>query len=79
MNCQVHDNVCWLLQNLEKSLWEEMHLQGNTLLTLTLESRSHETSPGGQYPLHHVNYASAKFEVAIHPRVKEEMHLEENT
>ena len=39
----------------------EMHLQENTLFDLDLGV----TLKGAQYPLHHVTYAPAKFEVAM--------------
>ena len=43
-----------------------MHLQEKyiiSLLTLTLDQE--QTGNGAQYPLHHMTYALAKFEVAM--------------
>ena len=40
---------------------KEMHLQENALFDLEVEV----TQNVAQYPLHHVTYVSAKFEVAI--------------
>ena len=41
---------------------EEMHLQENTLFDLDFGAKV--TQNVAQYPLHHVTYAPAKFEVA---------------
>ena len=43
------------------TVWEEMHLQENTFLDLGVKA----TQNIAQYPLHHVTYAPAKFEVDI--------------
>ena len=43
-------------------VYEEMHLQENTLFDLDLGVKV--TRNFAQYPLHHVIYASTKFEVA---------------
>ena len=53
------------MQNLKLLLpkvYEEMHLQENTLFDLDLGVKV--TGNVTQYPLHHVIYASTKFEVA---------------
>ena len=47
----------------------EGHLQENTLFDLGVKV----TQNASQYPLHHVNYVPAKFEVAMF------RHLQENT
>ena len=47
-------------------------------LTFDLDLGVKVTQNVAQFPLHHVTYASAKFDV-LHPMVKEKMHLQENT
>ena len=48
------------LKSLLRKVYEEMHLQENTLFDLGVKV----TRNVAQYPLHHVIYASTKFEVA---------------
>ena len=49
------------LKLLLPKVYEEMHLQENTLFDLGVKVTRNVT----QYPLHHVIYASTKFEVAM--------------
>ena len=51
------------LKLLHPTVWEEMHLHENTLYDLDLGVKV--TLNVAQYPLHHVTYAHAKFEVAM--------------
>ena len=51
-----------LLPKVYEEINEEMHLQENTLFDLDLGVKV--TRNVAQYPLHHVIYASTKFEVA---------------
>ena len=54
-----------------QTVWEEMHLRVQEIFYLTLTLEGHIK----HFPLHHVTYVIAKFEIAM---VKE-MHLPENT
>ena len=53
-----------------------MHLQENTLFDLDLGVKV--TRNVAQYPLHHVTYAPAKFDLTT-SHVTEKVHLQENT
>ena len=48
---------------------EKMHLQENTLSDFDLDLHFKVTQNIGQYPLHHVTYAPAKFGVAVSKRL----------
>ena len=50
------------LKLINPKVWEEMHLQENTLFELDLGVKV--TQNVTQYPLHHVTYAATMFEVA---------------
>ena len=48
------------LKVLRPTVWEEMHLQENTLFDLGFKVTQEEA----MYPLHHVTYVRAQYEVA---------------
>ena len=56
-----------------------MHLQKTHYLTYDLDLEVKVTRNVAKYPLHHVAYAPAKFEVPMSNINKEKMHLQENT
>ena len=58
------------LKLLLRKVYEEMHLQENTLFDLDLGVKV--TRNVTQYPLHHVIYAPTKFEVAMSNRLGED-------
>ena len=58
------------LKLLLPKVYEEMHLQENTLFDLDLGVKV--TQNVTQYPLHHVIYASTKFEVAMSNCLRED-------
>ena len=51
---------------------KEMHLQENTLFDL--DPKVKVTWNAAQYPLHHVAYAAAKFDVAIRRCIYKKIH-----
>ena len=69
----MHQQNLMLLHPMVK---EKMHLQENTLFDLDLGIKV--TQNVAQYPLHHVTYAPAKFDIAS-SHGEEKMHLQENT
>ena len=62
------------LELLRLTVQEEVHLQENTLFDLYLGVKVIRNI--AQHPLHHVIYASAKFEVLC-PTVSEKIQLQE--
>ena len=53
---------CYIPRLRRGSIYKEMHLQGNSLFDLDIGVKV--TRNATQYPLHHVTYSAAKFEVA---------------
>ena len=50
------------LKLLNQKVYEEKHLQENSIFDLDLGVKVTQNAP--QYPLHHVTYSTIKFEVA---------------
>ena len=65
------------LKLLRPTVKVEMYLRENTIFDLDLGIKV--TCNIDQHPLHHVTYAHAKIEVALHPTIQAERDLQYNT